>query len=100
MNPSLSGVSAPLPFPSKLTAPVKQRKPRTLPAGVASFAHYAYERRYRIGGGMQASAEVAAQEYGLSPEDRRFLKVMIRAYEEQVAGMICKLIRNGEVNHG
>lgn len=99
MNTVLSGVPAPLVFPSQLTAPVKQRKPHRLPAGVASFAEHA-GRRYRVGAGFSPASEVAAQRYALSAEDKRFLKIMIRAYQEQIADLTCQLIRAGEVDHG
>lgn len=94
MRKPKSGCNTPLIFPSRLISPVSQRKPRRLPPGVASFAEHAY-RRHRGGAGMSASAELASQRHGLSDEDRYFLKTMIRAYEEQIADMMCRLIRDG-----
>ena len=99
MKARSSGASAPLSFPSKLSEPVKQRKPRRLPDGVASFAEYAY-RRYRDEASLTPIVEVAAQRHALSSEDRRFLNIMIRGFEERIVDMMCELVRDREVTHG
>lgn len=98
MSASYLSVSRPLAFPSQLSSPIKQRKPRRLPPGVASFAEHASRRRSQ-GADLPAAAELAAQRHLMSSEDKRLLKTLIRAYQEQIAELTCQLIRAGEANH-